>query len=99
MLRIRIISKTAAHYWDALRFDFYSGEGAVVMHIHEDNDMHTSGQLGPKHGNTAKNQESKQFLIDGCSVSFSSADKGSDEVMKIVKEILLTTYRAKTAKG
>jgi len=57
----------------------------------------TSGQIDPKSNNT--NDTAKPFIIDGCTVSFSSSAKGTDEPIKAVKEILFSAYRAKAVRG
>ena len=60
----------------------------------------TSGHVGPKCDNASDDQKSVvPFLINGCTVSFSPNRKGSEETIKTVKEILLSAYRAKSARG
>ena len=39
------------------------------------------------------------FVIDGCPVSISSSPRGMDDPLKAVREILLSSYRAKQTKG
>jgi len=57
----------------------------------------TSGQIDPKSNNT--NGTAAPFIIDGCTVSFSSSAKGTDEPIKAVKEILFSAYRTKAVRG
>lgn len=56
----------------------------------------TSGQSDPKCVNI-RTQTDIPFTINGCTVSFTSSGKGSDDSIKAVKEILLSAYRTKTA--
>lgn len=62
--------------------------------------MRTSGQLDPK----CKIQKSKcgavqPYVINGCTVSFSSSLKDTDKIIKTVKEILLASYRIKIVRN
>ena len=59
------------------------------MQAHEKIDMQSSSQVGPK------TETAMPFVINGCTVSFSSTVKGTDEPIKAIKEILLSTYRTK----
>jgi len=62
--------------------------------------MRTSGQLVPKPNGMKHNQNpTTPFLIGGCSVSFTSTPKSTDETIKTVKEILLSAYRTKAVRG
>jgi hypothetical protein len=46
--------------------------------------------------NTQERQEnSLSFIIDGCSVSISSSPKGTDDPLKTIREILLSSYSTK----
>ena len=58
---------------------------------------HTLGQVVPKY----KEQPQKQniFSINGCTVSFSSNAKSTDEPLMVAKEILLSSYKTRIAKG
>jgi len=56
----------------------------------------TSGQVGSKCGNIEYPRDNViPFIINGCSVSFSSNVKGTDEPIKAVKEILMSAYRTR----
>jgi hypothetical protein len=62
------------------------------------NDMPTSGQVDPKY--KAINQKQNAvipFVINGCTVSFSTGIK-ADEPIKAVKEILLSAYGSRMAR-
>ena len=55
-------------------------------------DRQTSGQVDPK-----CNITNIPFVINGCTVSFSS-NKRTDDPIEAVKEILLTAYRSRIAR-
>jgi hypothetical protein len=58
----------------------------------------TSGQVDPKHNNTTQKRGNVlSFVINGCTVSVSSSNK-TDEPIKAVKEILLSSYRSRIAR-
>lgn len=60
----------------------------------------TSGQVDPKCEGLSNNQDTPvSFIINGCAVSFSSNAKNTGEPIKAIKEILLSAYRTKTARG
>jgi len=59
----------------------------------------TSGQIDPKCKSANRSGAVKPFIIDGCTVSFSSSKKATDSTMKTVKEILLSAYRTKSVRG
>jgi len=47
-------------------------------------------QAGPENG--------LSLVIDGCSVSVSSSPKGTDDPLKTVRDILLSSYRTKQSR-
>ena len=62
--------------------------------------IRTSGQVDPKlSGTKNKSGTAAPLMINGCTVSFTSTRKGTDETIKMVKQILFSAYRTKAAKG
>ena len=59
----------------------------------------TSSQVDPKLKIiNPKRKNEMPFIINGCSVSFTSYARNTDEPIKAVKEILLSAYRTRTAR-
>ena len=46
-----------------------------------------------------KHRADLSFIVDGCSVSISSSPRGMDDPLKTVRDILLSSYKAKQTKG
>lgn len=71
-----------------------------VKIIQEESNVRTSGQVDPKL-NIIKNKPKTviPFIIDGCTVSFTSTPKEKDDTIKTIKEILLSAYKTKTARS
>ena len=40
-----------------------------------------------------------KYIINGCTVSFTSATRATEEQIKVIKEILLSAYKTKIAKS
>ena len=60
--------------------------------------VQTSGQVDPKYNNVIQRCGNViSLVIDGCTVSVSS-NNNTDEPIKAVKEILLSSYRSRIAR-
>jgi len=61
--------------------------------------LHTSGQIGavdPRYESiVCPCDKVNPFIINGCSVSFTSNSNGSDDSIKAVREILMSAYRTR----
>ena len=63
-------------------------------------DTHTMSQPGPHCGNIIQKQDMTEPLIfNGCVVSMTSTANSTNDAINAVKEILLSSYRTKSAKA
>ena len=70
------------------------------MQIQEQLGLRTIGQNVQQLEQLRNNGKSTEpFIINGCTISFSSANKVANDPMTTIKEILLSAYRTKQIKG
>ncbi|MCK9479592.1 MAG: hypothetical protein M0R40_08880 [Firmicutes bacterium] len=62
-------------------------------------DVRASGQLDIKSEYQKCENLAPSIVIDGCTVSFTSTKKDTDETLMAVKEILLSAYGTKQVEG